>query len=111
MAEIGIDISGQRSKSVSDVLDQRYDWVVTVCDKAKESCPAFPGTAAFVHQPFDDPPLLAAAETDEEAALEHYRRVRDEIRAFVRRMPDNLDQKTADRAGDTANAIGRLFDR
>ena len=62
MAEAGVDISGQRSKSVSDLLDQRLDLVVTVCDHAHETCPVFPGRVKLVHESFDDPPRLASGE-------------------------------------------------
>ncbi len=90
MAEAGVDISGQRSKSVAEVKDAPYDYVVTVCDQAHESCPLFPGKAKIVHVAFDDPPRLAKDARTEEEALGHYRRVRDEIRAFVERLPEAL---------------------
>ena len=90
MAEAGVDISGQQSRLVSELPVQDFDYVVTVCDHAHESCPLFPGTARVVHRGFDDPPRLAAAAASEEEALEHYRRVRDEIRAFVETLPESL---------------------
>jgi len=90
MGEAGVDLSGHRSKLVHDLLDVGFDYVVTVCDHARESCPVFPGQATIVPQPFDDPPALARAEADEEAGLVHYRRVRDEIRDFVETMPGSL---------------------
>jgi len=65
----------------------RFDYVVTVCDHAHETCPLFPGKTRVVHVGFDDPPRLAADAKNEEEALTHYRRVRDEIRAFVERLP------------------------
>ncbi len=83
MAEAGVDISGHRSKLVDELLDIPFDLVVTVCDNARESCPVFPGTARVIHHSFEDPPYLARDAVDEEEALDHYRRVRDEIRAFV----------------------------
>jgi len=92
MAEAGVDISGQRSKQVGDLPDTRFDVVVTVCDNARESCPIFPGSTPVLHYGFDDPPRLAADARSEEEALEPYRRVRDEIRAFVERLPDVLDE-------------------
>lgn len=91
MAEIGIDISGQASKSLDQFIGQPWDWVVTLCDNARESCPFFPGVARRVHKGFDDPPYLAASAASEEEALAHYRRVRDEIRAMVERLPESLD--------------------
>jgi arsenate reductase (thioredoxin) len=90
MAEAGVDISGQRSKNVAELADVPLDYVVTVCDHAHESCPIFPGKAKVVHVGFDDPPKLAAGESDPEKALVHYRRVRDEIRAFIETLPGRL---------------------
>ena len=90
MAEAGVDISGHRSKLISEFEGQKFDYVVTVCDRARESCPVFPGRARAVHAGFDDPPQLARDAATEEEALRHYRRVRDEIRAFVETLPDAL---------------------
>jgi len=64
---------------------------VTVCDAAREACPVFPGAAKMVHAGFDDPPALASGAADEEEALAHYRRVRDEIRKFVQSLPQALE--------------------
>lgn len=98
MAEAGVDISGQQSKTVEALRDVPFDVVVTVCGHAHETCPAWLGTGAkVVHAGFDDPPVLAAGEADPEKALGHYRRVRDEIRAFVQTLPQAL----AARANDT----------
>ncbi len=85
MAEVGVDISCHASKRPEEI-EGRFDVVVTVCDSAHESCPVFPGTRV-VHVGFDDPPRLAKDARNEEEALFHYRRVRDEIRAFVERLP------------------------
>ena len=93
MAEAGIDISAQRSKRVAELLDVPFDYVVTVCDQAKESCPVFPGKGKHIHISFEDPPGLAADAGSEEEALAHYRRVRDEIRAFVAKLPEALSQE------------------
>ena len=90
MAEAGVDISGHKSKTVAEVLDVPFDYVITVCDNARESCPLFPGKAAVVHAGFDDPPRLASGAKTEEEAMSHYRRVRDEIRRFVEQLPDIL---------------------
>jgi len=92
MAEAGVDISGQRSKHVEELKDIRFDYVVTVCGHAHESCPVFLGHARVVHVGFDDPPKLAQTAKSEEEALGHYRRVRDEIRAFVERLPQSLTE-------------------
>jgi arsenate reductase len=88
MAEAGVDISGQRSKHVDEWKDTDFDYVVTVCGHARENCPVFPGKVTVVHVGFDDPPALAAGAADEAEAMVHYRRVRDEIRAFVEKLPD-----------------------
>ena len=90
MAEAGVDISGQQSKHVDEVKDVGFDYVVTVCGHAHEHCPAFPGRTRVVHVGFDDPPMLALDAATEEEALGHYRRVRDEIRAFVEQLPGVL---------------------
>jgi arsenate reductase len=83
MAEAGVDITGQRSKHVDEIKDVPFDYVVTVCDHANETCPIFPGKTKVVHVGFDDPPRLAKDAGTDAEALPHYRRVRDEIRAFV----------------------------
>ncbi len=90
MAQAGVDISGQRSKLVSEVAGTEFDYVVTVCDNARESCPLFPGKATVVHVGFDDPPRVAADALTEQERLAPYRRVCDEIRAFVERLPNAL---------------------
>lgn len=87
MAEAGVDITGQRSQHIDEFRDTPLDVVVTVCDHAAESCPVLPGDTRVVHHAFDDPPRLAKDAADEEAALECYRRVRDEIRAYVETLP------------------------
>jgi arsenate reductase len=88
MAEAGVDISRQESKTIAQLPTRDFDYVVTVCDNARESCPIFPGKAKVVHVGFDDPPELAKGARTEAAALRHYRRVRDEIRAFVGKLPE-----------------------
>lgn len=90
MVEAGVDISGHRSKNVADLMDVPFDYVVTVCGHANETCPMFPGKAKVIHVGFDDPPALAKAAETEEEALNCYRRVRDEIRAYVETLPDSL---------------------
>ena len=90
MAEAGVDISGQRSKSVAELSGVNFDYVVTVCDRARESCPVFYGKTRLLHRGFDDPPRLAEGASNEEEALGHYRRVRDEIRQFVETLPGPL---------------------
>jgi arsenate reductase len=92
MAEAGVDLTGQRSKHVDELAGVALDYVVTVCDHANETCPLFSGTARRVHVGFDDPPRLAqGAKTDAEA-MAHYRRVRDQIKAFVQGLPESLTE-------------------
>ncbi len=92
MAEAGVDISGHRSKHVDDLKHILFDYVITVCDHAHESCPLFAGRAKIVHVGFDDPPRLAKEAKTEQAALDCYRRVRDQIRSFVAGLPETLTQ-------------------
>lgn len=82
MSEVGVDISGQRSKSVNEFLEQPFDAVITVCDQAAEACPIFPGPARRIHWSFPDP---AAATGDEAARLAAFRRVRDDLGDRFRR--------------------------
>jgi arsenate reductase len=81
MREIGIDISGHRSKSVDEFTGQDFDCVITVCDNAAENCPVFPGKTERIHQSFEDPPPLSVG--DEESRMAIFRRVRDEIREWM----------------------------
>lgn len=90
MAEAGVDISNHSSDNVNDLVDIPFDYVITVCGHAFENCPFFPGKAKVLHVGFDDPPKLAADAATEEEALTYYRRVRDEIKAFVKTLPDFL---------------------
>ena len=90
MAEAGVDISGHRSKRVEELGDVDLDVVVSVCGHARETCPLLPGGPRQVHVGFDDPPRLAESAASEVEALDHYRRVRDEIREFVERLPGAL---------------------
>ncbi|MEW6428000.1 MAG: arsenate reductase ArsC [Thermodesulfobacteriota bacterium] len=93
MAEAGIDISGQYSKTVDELPHASFEYVVTLCGHANETCPYFPGRK--IHKGFDDPPKLAVGAKNEEEALAPYRRVRDEIRAFVLTLPGALAGKGA----------------
>jgi arsenate reductase len=90
MAEAGVDISGHASKHVRELPPVQFDYVVTVCDHAHETCPVFPGATKVVHVGFEDPPALARNAETEEEALSNYRRVRDEIKAFVQTLPEGL---------------------
>jgi arsenate reductase len=87
MAEVGVDISGNASKSIAQCEPDTLDLIITVCGAAHEHCPILPGQTRVVHHGFDDPPRLAAHAKDEDEAMRHYRRVRDEIRAFVETIP------------------------
>ena len=90
MAEAGVDISRQRSKHVKELKDVEFDYVVTVCEHAQEHCPIFPGKVKVIHAGFADPPKLAEKVEKEEDILTIYRRVRDEIKKYVTRLPDIL---------------------
>ncbi|MGD9127972.1 MAG: arsenate reductase ArsC [Planctomycetia bacterium] len=93
MQEVGVDITGQRSQLLGELAGIEFDYVVTVCSNAHESCPVFPGKTKVVHVGFDDPPRLAAGAETEEERLAPYRRVRDEIRDFIERLPEILEDK------------------
>ena len=94
MAEAGVDITGQHSKKVDELINVPFDVVVTVCGHANETCPMWLGKKArVVHVGFDDPPKLAKTAKTEEEALGHYRRVRDEIRAYINSLPATLSTK------------------
>jgi arsenate reductase len=85
MREVGIDIGGHRSKSVNEFLGQDFDYVLTVCDNAKESCPIFPAKTVAIHRSFEDP---AASQGSQAERLALFRRVRDEIRDYLKSFPD-----------------------
>lgn len=82
MREVGIDISSHRSKSVDEFIGQNFDFVITVCDNANQACPVFPGGAVRIHHAFEDPPATGA--TDHQTTMRVFRRVRDEIGAYLR---------------------------
>jgi len=91
MAEAGVDITKQHSKTTDEVKDVDFDVVITVCGHADETCPAWlRGKARIVHAGFDDPPKLARTAASDEEALGHYRRVRDEIKSFIEKLPENI---------------------
>jgi arsenate reductase (thioredoxin) len=81
MNELGIDISHHRSKHVNEFDCQRFDYVITVCDNAKESCPLFPGAVERLHHSFEDPPPAWHGTEEERMAI--FRRVRDDLRAYL----------------------------
>jgi arsenate reductase len=91
MAEAGVDISKHYSKTTQELGPVRFDYVVTVCGHASEHCPIFPGKARVVHVGFEDPPKLTRDMPDGEEKLAVYRRVRDQIRAYVETLPDSLN--------------------
>ena len=80
LKEIGIDISNYRSKSVEEFANEEIDFVLTVCDNAKENCPYFPAKTKLIHHSFEDP---AAVEGDEKKRLDAFRRVRDQIKDYL----------------------------
>ncbi|MDQ3062075.1 MAG: arsenate reductase ArsC [Acidobacteriota bacterium] len=82
MKEIGIDISSHRSKAAAEFVEQNFDYIITVCDNAKETCPFFPGNSTRIHQSFEDPPAPGVG--SDESRLAIFRQVRDEIRGWLR---------------------------
>jgi arsenate reductase len=94
MREVGVDMGGQGSKHVDELKHIDFDYVVTVCDHASENCPLFPGRTQVVHAGFEDPPKLAREIEDDAGKIEPYRRVRDEIKAFVETLPAGLADRT-----------------
>ncbi len=93
MAEAGVDISDHKSKTLEELGDIDFDYVITVCGHANEHCPFFPARVRIIHKGFDDPPRLAKSLSNEEEKLAVYRRVRDEIRDFVLGIPENLSSQ------------------
>ena len=97
MAEAGVDISRQTSKHGNTLIHIAFDTVITVCDNARETCPYFPWAKKVMHVGFNDPPAMAKALAAQGASKEErrncYRRVRDQIRAFVETLPDSLEAK------------------
>ena len=92
MKEAGVDISRHFSKTTSQLENKEFEYVITVCDHAAENCPYFPAKTRIIHHGFDDPPRLAKRAETEEEALGHYRRVRDEIKAFIETLPGALEK-------------------
>lgn len=92
MAEAGVDITGHKSQNVNEFADHNFDYIITVCGHAHDTCPFFPGDGKVVHVGFPDPPKMALEVEDEEAKLDCYRQVRDKIRAFVETLPESLEQ-------------------
>jgi arsenate reductase len=96
MSEAGVDISSHYSKTVSDLSETAFDYVITVCDNAREACPFFPAKTRVIHVGFQDPPAMAAALAEQGASLEKqldcYRLVRDQIKSFVQQLPEFLEE-------------------
>lgn len=93
MSEAGVDISGQLSKHIDELGKIEFDLIITLCGDANDNCPIFPGNTKVMHFGFEDPPRLAQGASDEEEALVYYRRVRDEIRELVSRLPEILKNR------------------
>lgn len=90
MAEAGVDISHHKSRHLDDFKNQAFDYVITVCSHAHETCPWFPGGSKVIHVGFDDPPKMAAQYEDPKKKLDCYRKVRDDIRDYVLTLPESL---------------------
>lgn len=91
MQEVGIDIGTNESQHINDLLHIPFDYVVTVCDNAQETCPIFPAHAVVINRSFDDPPKMAALVEGEQKKLNCYRIVRDQIKEFVETLPESLE--------------------
>ena len=92
MAEAGVDISGQKSEHIDELPGIDFDYVITLCDNAREHCPVFGGRAKVIHKPFDDPYFASGSE---EQILTTFRKVRDDIRTFVETMPESLEAENS----------------
>jgi arsenate reductase len=90
MSEVGVDIIGQQSQLLSEFDHIKFDYVITVCSRAHETCPIFPRDAVVIHYGFEDPPKMVAADADEETKLDAFRAVRDQIQAYVETLPQSL---------------------
>ena len=93
MREVGVDISGHRSSHIDEFDLEKFDYIITVCDHAHESCPLVPPGCRVIHQGFDDPPRLATDLYDEQAILDCYRRVRDQIKKYIQSLPESLSKR------------------
>jgi arsenate reductase len=89
MAEVDVDISGQYPKHVNDLLNIDFDYVITLCDNAREVCPVYPGKTKMIHKPFSDPSFLTGSD---ETVMDAFRKVRDEIRDFILSLPESLKE-------------------
>ena len=87
MAEVGIDISNHTSKHLDDLNGIDFDYVITLCDNAAKNCPVFPGKATVIHKPFKDPYFASGTE---EQVMAQFAKVRDQIKEFVAKLPENL---------------------
>ena len=106
MGEAGVDISGNRSQHIDEFKDIELDTVITVCGHANEHCPIFPGKTKVIHVGFDDPPRLAKEAETEQEALDCYRRVRDEIKAFIETLPESITSyKESEMTSDPSKKI------
>ena len=92
MNEAGVDITNQQSQLLTEFDDVKFDYVVTVCSSAHESCPFFPREATVVHYGFEDPPKMVPADADDETKLDAFREVRDQIKAYVETLPQSLEK-------------------
>lgn len=109
MNEAGVDITGHSIKRPEDIGIE-FDFVVTVCDSAKESCPIFPARTRVIHIGFDDPPQLAKGAKSDEEAMPHYRRVRDDIRAFILTIPESLTAPQSGSVKESPMSTVKVFD-
>ncbi len=91
MYEAGVDISHHTSQHLDEFRDQQFDYVITVCSHAHETCPWFPGEAKVIHAGFDDPPQMAKKMKNANEKLDCYRKVRGQIKTYIQTLPDSLE--------------------
>jgi arsenate reductase len=97
-----------RNIIITKYVNMKFDFVITLCDNARKTCPTFPAKTRVVHMAFEDPPRLAGDSQSEPEAMEHYRRVRDKIKVFVEKLPEILQQKKEDVVFDQARFAAQL---
>lgn len=107
MTEAGVDISEHRPKHIRELSETSFDYVITVCDNARESCPIFPRQTNVIHCPFDDPPHHAKSAANDEDRLAPYRRVRDEIRTMIEGLPTVFSNHSQQTPAFVAKGVSR----
>ena len=108
MAEVGIDIFSQKSTSIEEIKGIDFDYVITLCDNTQRTCPAFPANVSVIHMGFEDPPKPAENSQSETETIGHYRRVRNQIKAFIEKMPETLTNNKSNVKFDPRQLLGGI---